>query len=127
LTAIERYLAEARPKLLGKTSSPALFLSRLGGRMTTRSVELLLEKYRRQVGLSEKITPHTLRHSFATQLLDGGADLRVVQELLGHARLATTQVYTHISQSQARRVYLSAHPHAQPGEADAAPRKPPAP
>jgi site-specific recombinase XerD len=73
----------------------------------------ILKKYSRMAGLEKRVTPHTLRHTFATHLLDGGADLRSVQELLGHARLATTQVYTHVSQSRAREVYLRSHPLAQ--------------
>lgn len=112
--ALAAYLDQGRPALLQGRVSNALFVNRFGGRMSSRSVDMLLEKYRRQVGLAATVTPHVLRHTFATHMLDGGADLRVVQELLGHARLSTTQVYTHVTQAQARRVYLRAHPRARP-------------
>ncbi|NOX53519.1 MAG: tyrosine recombinase XerC [Planctomycetes bacterium] len=90
----------------------ALFLNRFGRRLTTRSVGRILEKYLRQTGLDSITSPHTLRHSFATHLLDGGADLRSVQELLGHKSLTTTQIYTHISTRRLRETYEKAHPHA---------------
>ncbi len=90
----------------------AMFLNKSGRRLTTRSVGRLLEKYIRQTGLDRLTTPHTLRHSFATHLLDGGADLRSVQELLGHKSLTTTQIYTHVSTKRLRDTYQKAHPHA---------------
>ncbi len=90
----------------------ALFLNRFGRRLTTRSVGRMLEKYLQQTGLNQLTTPHTLRHSFATHLLDGGADLRSVQELLGHKSLTTTQIYTHVSTRRLRETYELAHPHA---------------
>ena len=90
----------------------ALFLNRFGKRLTTRSVGRMLEKYLRQTGLDRITSPHTLRHSFATHLLDGGADLRSVQELLGHKSLTTTQIYTHVSTRRLRETYEKAHPHA---------------
>lgn len=98
---------------LGKRGSPpALFLNRLGTRLTARSVERLLKKYLAHAGLSGAYSPHTLRHSFATHMLDAGADLRSVQELLGHASLSTTQIYTHITVERLKEVYEKAHPHA---------------
>jgi integrase/recombinase XerC len=112
-TALSNYLDQGRPKLVGKRVSGALFLNRNGGRLTERMVQKILGKYASKAGIDKRVYPHLLRHTFATHLLDGGADLRVVQELLGHANLATTQIYTHVTQSQARKVYLSAHPMAQ--------------
>ena len=82
-------------------------------RLTVKGVQELLGKYAKAVGIDKRVHPHMLRHTFATHLLDGGADLRVVQELLGHANLSSTQIYTHVTKSQARKVYLSAHPMAQ--------------
>jgi integrase/recombinase XerC len=111
--ALGAYLSQGRLKLLGKKRSRALFVNRDGGRLTERSIQRILEKYTLAAGISKRVHPHTLRHTFATHLLDGGADLRVVQELLGHANLASTQIYTHVTKSRARKVYLSAHPLAQ--------------
>ena len=111
--ALGAYLSQGRLKLLGKKRSRALFVNRDGGRLTERSIQRILGKYTLVAGISKRVHPHTLRHTFATHLLDGGADLRVVQELLGHANLASTQIYTHVTKSQARKVYLSAHPLAQ--------------
>jgi len=90
-----------------------VFVSRLGKRLTTRSVGRLLEKYLRESGLDQRTTPHTLRHSFATHLLDRGADIRSVQELLGHKSLVTTQIYTHVSTAALRAAYEHAHPRAR--------------
>jgi integrase/recombinase XerC len=111
--ALLDYIERGRPALVGKISTSALFLNRLGGRLTSRSVMTMTKKYSRLSGIERKVSPHTLRHTFATHLLDGGADLRSVQELLGHARLSTTQIYTHISQNRAREVYLRSHPLAR--------------
>ena len=94
-----------------------VFVNRFGRRLTTRSVGRMLEKYLKLTGLDMRTTPHTLRHSFATHLLDRGADIRSVQELLGHKSLVTTQIYTHISTANLRRVYEQAHPHAKPRQA----------
>ena len=92
----------------------AVFLNRFGTRLTTRSVGRMLEKYVKSNGLDSKISPHSMRHTFATHMLDGGADLRSVQELLGHKSLTTTQIYTHVSTQRMRETYDKAHPHAQP-------------
>jgi len=110
--ALSVYLSQGRPELLGKKGGSALFLNRYGGRLPERRVQRILEKYANIAGIGKRVHPHMLRHTFATHLLDGGADLRVVQELLGHASLSSTQIYTHVTQSQARKVYLSAHPMA---------------
>jgi len=111
--ALSTYIGQGRPELLGKKRSSALFLNRDGERLSERSIQRMLEKYARLAGIGKRVHPHVLRHTFATHLLDGGADLRVVQELLGHANLSSTQIYTHITKSQARKVYLSAHPMAR--------------
>jgi integrase/recombinase XerC len=89
-----------------------LFLNKNGSRLTTRSVGRLLEKYLVQVGLDPQTSPHSLRHSFATHLLDRGADIRSVQEMLGHRSLATTQIYTHVTTNRLRESYFKAHPRA---------------
>ena len=111
--ALSIYLAQGRHELLGEKTSSAIFLNRYGERLIERRVQKILEKYARVAGIGKRVHPHVLRHTFATHLLDGGADLRVTQELLGHASLASTQIYTHVSKSQARKVYLSAHPLAR--------------
>jgi site-specific recombinase XerD len=110
--AVRAYLEAGRPALLGRQPTDALWLNHRGGRLTVRGAALVLSKTGERAGIRTHVSPHVLRHSFATHLLDGGADLRVVQELLGHANLATTQVYTHVSQSRAREVYVRAHPRA---------------
>lgn len=111
VNALKRYLS-ARPEL-GTPKHSIVFVNARGGPLTARSVQRVVEKYVRQIlpGRHE-ISPHTLRHTFATHLLDGGADLRVVQELLGHESLSTTQIYTHISIDRLKQVYRDAHPHA---------------
>ena len=111
--AVTAYLTQGRPELLGEKRRNALFLNRYGERLTERSVQSILEEYANIADIGKRVHPHMVRHTFATHLLDGGADLRVVQELLGHASLSSTQIYTHVSKSQAKKVYLSAHPMAQ--------------
>ena len=111
--ALRNSLKQGRPKLLAEKRINALFLNRYGQRLPERRVQKMLEDYAKKAGIGKRVHPHILRHTFATHLLDGGADLRVVQELLGHARLSSTQIYTHVTKGQARKVYLSAHPLAK--------------
>ena len=110
--ALKSYVTTWRPQLLrvGKPTN-AVFLNQRGGRLTRQSVHSICEKYGRYAGI-EGLHPHTLRHSFATHLVEGGADLRVVQELLGHASIATTQIYSHVDRTHIRWEYLTAHPRA---------------
>ncbi len=112
--AVEHYLVRARPALAaGGRGSPMLLLNARGGPLTRQSAWAILRAVAGRAGLPETISPHTLRHSFATHLLDGGADVRVVQELLGHASVATTQLYTLVTVDRLREVYATAHPRAR--------------
>jgi integrase/recombinase XerC len=113
--ALSNYISQGRQELLGGKKNKALFVNRYGGRLPARRVQKILDKYAGTI--DKRVHPHMLRHTFATHLLDGGADLRVVQELLGHAELTTTQIYTHVTQNRARKIYLAAHPLAQ-GKSD---------
>ena len=110
--AVRRWLADGRPHLLGRHSGPALFLGSRGGRLDQRAVRTLVHERLAEVPDAADLGPHGLRHSAATHLLEGGADLRSVQELLGHATLATTQIYTHVSVERLKRAYDQAHPRA---------------
>jgi integrase/recombinase XerD len=110
--AVQRYLAECRPKLDKTGRCEPLFLSRTGKPMERVGLWMLVEKYGRSSGLLKKISPHTLRHCFATHLIGGGADLRVVQELLGHSDIATTQIYTHVDQDRLSAIHKKFHPRA---------------
>jgi len=106
--ALQRYLDEGRPALIRQPQERALFLNKQGGRLSARAVQLLLRRCALKAGLDERVFPHLLRHTFATHMLDGGADLRVVQELLGHARATSTQIYTHVSDEEQKRRYHEA-------------------
>ena len=109
--ALGSYLVRWRPQLVGKKLTGAVFLNARGGRISRQSVHAICEKYGKLAGI-EGLHPHTLRHSFATHMLEGGADLRIVQEILGHANIATTQLYTHVDRTHVRMAYLAAHPRA---------------
>jgi len=110
---VSEYVTEARPHLAHYDVEPALFLNRRGERLTRQGFWQILKGYAASAGLEADITPHTLRHSFATHMLSGGADLRSVQELLGHANISTTQVYTHLTTEHIRRTYEKSHPRAK--------------
>lgn len=115
--ALKLYISESRTRL-ANGDSHALFLNRWGGRMVVRRIQHLVKDYARQTGLDMRVHPHIFRHSFATHLLDGGADLRVIQELLGHASLNSTVIYTHISLKQLRHSYLKSHPRSDNNRLD---------
>ena len=113
VSLLGRYLRDTRPLLAGESADRSLFLSRLGKGMTRQAYWLSLGKLAARAGIESKVTPHTLRHSFATHLLRGGAPLRHVQELLGHSSITTTQVYTHLTTEHVRTEYARAHPRAK--------------
>jgi integrase/recombinase XerD len=111
--SIEQYLKEARPQIVQhRTEEKALFLNVRGERLTRQGLWQILKGYAQSAGIEVAVTPHTLRHSFATHMLNGGADLRMVQELLGHANISTTQVYTHLTSEHVRKTYEKSHPRA---------------
>jgi integrase/recombinase XerD len=113
LAAIDAYLVRGRPDLMATGhGTPALFVNHRGGRLTRQSAWSVLRRAAQRAGVRVEVSPHTLRHSFATHLLDGGADVRVVQELLGHASVTTTQLYTLVTVDRLREVYAAAHPRA---------------
>ena len=111
--SVAAYLTRARPELVAARSGPAMFLNSRGGRLSRQSAWSVLVKAAERAGVTASVSPHTLRHSFATHLLDGGADVRVVQELLGHASVTTTQVYTLVTVDNLREVFATAHPRAR--------------
>ena len=113
LQALEAYLEDGRPHLVHDRRETALFVNRRGDQLTRQGFWLILKGHAKQAGITTPVTPHTLRHSFATHMLTGGAPLRNVQELLGHANMSTTQVYTKVATEYVRQVYESAHPRAR--------------
>ncbi len=112
-SSVAEYIREVRPQLIHSDDQKALFLNLRGERLTRQGFWQILKAYAKSAGLDVEITPHTLRHSFATHMLSGGADLRSVQELLGHANISTTQVYTHLTTEHIRRIYEKSHPRAK--------------
>ena len=113
LEAVNGYLEDGRPMMVRNHEEPALFVNRRGERLTRQGFWLILKGYAKSANLGDGVTPHTLRHSFATHMLRGGMPLRNVQEMLGHANISTTQVYTHLTSDHVREVYERAHPRAQ--------------
>jgi integrase/recombinase XerD len=111
-TAVRRYLQSGRPELVGTTAEPKLFVNLRGGGLTRQGLYKIIQGHAKAAGLDGKMSPHTLRHTFATHLLSGGCDLRSVQEMLGHADVSTTQLYTHLSNDEIKEVYFRAHPRA---------------
>jgi integrase/recombinase XerD len=112
IAAVRTYLQRGRPELVGLREERRLFVNRRGGGLTRQGLYKIVQRHARAVGLADKMSPHTLRHTFATHLLAGGCDLRAVQEMLGHADIATTQIYTHLSAERLKDVYFAAHPRA---------------
>jgi integrase/recombinase XerD len=111
--ALTAYLKRGRPRLAGDRLQPKLFLNHRGGGLTRQGLYKIVQRHARSAGLASKMSPHTLRHTFATHLLAGGCDLRSLQEMLGHADIATTQLYTHLSADRLKDVYFEAHPRAK--------------
>ena len=112
VAAIQRYLRSGRPQIVGEREEQRLFVNSRGGSLSRQGLYKIIQQRARSAGLADRMSPHTLRHTFATHLLAGGCDLRSVQEMLGHADVATTQIYTHLSDERIRDVYFEAHPRA---------------
>ena len=115
LAAVKAWLARGRPALVGPGEEARLFVNRRGTGLTRQGLYKIVQRHARAVGLEGRMSPHTLRHTFATHLLAGGCDLRSVQEMFGHADVATTQIYTHLSADRLKDAYFSAHPRARTG------------
>jgi len=113
---VEDYITQVRPKMVRDDKEQAIFVNQRGDRLTRQGLWQILKAYAKSAGLGKQVTPHTLRHSFATHMLNGGADLRSVQELLGHANISTTQIYTHLTSEHIRKTYDKAHPRAKQPE-----------
>jgi integrase/recombinase XerD len=118
---LRAYIERARPRLVGLRDEPRVFLNLRGGGLTRQGLYKIVQRHARAAGLEQKMSPHTLRHTFATHLLAGGCDLRSLQEMLGHADIATTQIYTHLTAERLRDVYFDSHPRAQIERGEAAP------
>jgi integrase/recombinase XerD len=112
VNALKAYLSRGRPRLVGERAETRLFVNHRGARLTRQGLYKIVQRHARTAGLADKMSPHTLRHTFATHLLAGGCDLRSVQEMLGHADIATTQIYTHLSAERLKDVYFESHPRA---------------
>lgn len=112
--ALEKYFSMAKKEIINFHQEPTspIFINKYGTRLTDRSVRRIIEKYSKKMQLDKKVTPHVLRHSFATHLLDAGADLRAVQEMLGHVDISTTQIYTHVTKERLKKVYQNTHPRS---------------
>jgi integrase/recombinase XerD len=115
VAATKAYVARGRPAFVGLGEEPRLFVNRRGGGLTRQGLYKIVQRHARAVGLQDRMSPHTLRHTFATHLLAGGCDLRSLQEMLGHADIATTQIYTHLSAERLKDAYFKAHPRATSG------------
>lgn len=112
IEALQNYLQKARPKFILNRQEKALFLNKNGGRLSDRSIRRMVDKYVQHLSFQKQISPHTIRHTFATHLLNAGADLRSVQELLGHVNISTTQIYTHVTKERLQHIYNHTHPRA---------------
>jgi integrase/recombinase XerD len=120
VSSLRDYLDQGRPRLVGLRDEPRVFVNLRGRGLSRQGLYKIVQGHARSAGLDQRMSPHTLRHTFATHLLAGGCDLRSLQEMLGHADIGTTQIYTHLSTERLRDVYFEAHPRAQIDRGDAA-------